>query len=53
MAPASTTTDYMVKCLDHIFAGRPTNLVRLKFTVTGTLHDATPAGEASAQPPKE
>ena len=53
MAPVSTTTDYMVKFLDQIFVGRSTSPIRLKFTVTGTLHDTTPAGEASAQPPKE
>src|SRR5688572_10628180 len=53
MAPVSTTTDYMVNFLDQIFAGRSANLIRLKFTVTGTLHDTTPAREASAQPPKE
>jgi Restriction endonuclease len=53
MAPVSTTTDYMVKFLDQIFVARSTNLIRLKFTVTGTLHDATPAGEVSRHPPKE
>ena len=53
MAPTRTTTDYMVKFLDQIFVGRSPSPIRLKFTVTGTLHDATPAGEASTHPPKE
>ena len=53
MAPVSTTTDYMVKFLDQMFVGRSTSPIRLKFTVTGTLHDATPAEEVSNLPPKE
>ena len=53
MVPASTTTDYMVKFLDQIFVERSQSPIQLKFTVTGTLDDATPAGEASAHPPKQ
>jgi hypothetical protein len=53
MVPARTTTDFLVKFLDQIFVRRSTSLIRLKFAVTDTLHDATPAEEASTHPPNE